>query len=79
VVVVGSVSAAQVAYWQLPPRPAGEGAWRERNRGFGAITNGVLGRLDPTQLPYDLYELPVRAVDINGRNPTSLLFGHSVC
>jgi hypothetical protein len=69
--VVGSASAAQLAYWQLLYRAAGEGGWSELNRGFSAVANGVLARFDPTQLANDLYDLQLRVVDINGREAAS--------
>jgi hypothetical protein len=69
--VIGTAAAPQLTYWQLLLRPAGEGAWREVRRGFGAVTNGVLGRLDPTRLPNDIHELSLRVLDVNGREAAS--------
>ena len=41
--VIGTASAASMAYYQLLLRPAGQGEWKEIARSTTAVANGVLG------------------------------------
>ncbi len=71
--ISGTASAASLAYYQLLLRPAGAGSWTEIGRGTSAVANGVLGKLDPTQLANGIYELVLNVVDANGRQQTQMI------
>lgn len=71
--VTGTATATNLAYYQLLLRPAGGSAWSEIARGTTAVTNGVLGKLDPTQLANGIYELVLNVVDANGRQQTQVI------
>ncbi|WP_057245511.1 RHS repeat-associated core domain-containing protein [Duganella sp. Root198D2] len=71
--VTGTATAASLAYYQLLLRPSGGSAWSEIARGTSAVTNGVLGKLDPTQLANGIYELVLSVVDANGRQQTQMI------
>jgi RHS repeat-associated protein len=71
--VTGTATATNLAYYQLLLRPAGGSAWSEIARGTTAVTNGVLGKLDPTQLANGIYELVLNVVDANGRQQMHLI------
>lgn len=74
--IVGTASDANLAYYTLQIRPAGDtdpASWQEIGRGSTSVTNGVLGKLDPTQLQNTIYELLLTAVDINGQQSTALI------
>ena len=70
VAVTGTATDARFAYYQLLLRPAGAGsaAWVEIYRGLTAVSNGVLGTLDPTRFANGVYELGLNVVDVNGRS-----------
>jgi RHS repeat-associated protein len=67
--VSGTASDTRFAYYQLLLRPAGasSSAWVEIYRGLSAVTNGVLGTLDPSRINNGAYELGLNVVDVNGR------------
>jgi hypothetical protein len=71
--ITGTASAASLAYYKLMLRPAGSASWNEIARGTTAVSSGVLGRLDPTQLANGIYELVLSVVDANGRQTTQLI------
>ena len=71
--VVGTASDANLAYYQLLLRPAGTNAWQEIARGYSAVINGALGKLDPTQLANGIYELALNVVDANGQQTSQLV------
>jgi RHS repeat-associated protein len=71
--VTGTATATNLAYYQLLLRPAGGSAWSEIARGTTAVANGVLGKLDPTQLANGIYELVLNVVDANGRQQTRMI------
>ncbi len=71
--VTGTAMATNLAYYQLLLRPAGGSAWSEIARGTSAVTNGVLGKLDPTQLANGIYEIVLNVVDANGRQQTQMI------
>lgn len=73
ITVTGTASDANMAYYQLLLRPAGSGNWQEIARGSGAVTDGTLGKLDPTQLLNGIYELALNVVDINGQQNSDLI------
>ncbi len=67
--VTGTATDAHFAYYQLLLRPAGSSssAWVEIYRGLSAVSNGVLGTLDPSRVSNGVYELGLNVVDVNGR------------
>lgn len=67
--VTGTASDARLAYYQLLIRPAGapDSAWVEIWRGLTSVTNGVLGRLDPSRYNNGVWDLGLNVVDVNGR------------
>ena len=69
--VVGTASATNMAYYQLLLRLAGNTAWNEIARGTTAVSNGVLGKLDPTQLANGIYEMVLVVTDANGNKQSS--------
>ena len=71
--VTGTASDANLAYYQLLLRPSGDGTWREIARGTSSVTNGVLGKLDPTQLQNGIYELWLNVVDVNGQQASQVV------
>ncbi len=71
--VTGTATATNLAYYQLLLRPAGGNAWSEIARGTSAVANGVLGKLDPTQLSNGIYEMVLNVVDANGRQQTQMV------
>ncbi|MES3025049.1 MAG: transglutaminase domain-containing protein, partial [Pseudomonadota bacterium] len=71
--IVGTAFDANLAYYQLLLRPAGDEAWQEIGRGTASVTAGVLGKLDPTQLHNGIYELALNVVDANGAKTSSLV------
>ncbi|MFZ6736088.1 hypothetical protein ACO0LG_29505, partial [Undibacterium sp. Ji42W] len=64
--ITGTASAQNLAYYQLLMRAAGTDKWQELARGYQNISNGTLGKFDPTQLQNGIYELSVIAVNTNG-------------
>jgi RHS repeat-associated protein len=71
--VKGTASAVNFAYYQLLLRPAGNTAWNEIARSTAAVNDGVLGKLDPTQLANGIYELVLVVTDANGNKQSSLI------
>lgn len=71
--VVGSATDANFAYYKLLLRPAGDTQWREIKHGTSPVTNGVLGKLDPTQLNNGIYELVLVVADANGQQNSQLI------
>jgi RHS repeat-associated protein len=69
--VIGTASATSLAYYQLLLRPAGDTAWTEIARGTSSVSNGVLGKLDPTQLANGIYEMVLMVADANGNKQSS--------
>jgi RHS repeat-associated protein len=71
--VTGTASATNMAYYQLLLRLSGNTAWTEIARGTSAVNNGVLGKLDPTQLANGIYELVLMVTDANGNKQSSFI------
>jgi RHS repeat-associated protein len=71
--VTGTASATNMAYYQLLLRLSGNTAWNEIARGTSAVSNGVLGKLDPTQLANGIYELVLVVTDANGNKQNSFI------
>lgn len=67
--VVGTVSSNLLEEWTLAYRPKGEtGAFTTFATGNTPVTNGVLGKFDPTLLLNGLYEIELKATDFQGQS-----------
>jgi RHS repeat-associated protein len=64
--VVGTASDANLFNYKLEVRPVSGGAFTEIARGTNSVNNGVLGKLDPSTLANDSYELLLTATDTGG-------------
>ncbi|WP_236822544.1 RHS repeat-associated core domain-containing protein [Andreprevotia sp. IGB-42] len=75
VVITGSVSDSALAYYKVMVKPADsdDNAWREIGKGYAAVSNGQLGRFDPTGLPNGWYKLAVFAYDVNGQQGAAVV------
>lgn len=73
--VVGSVSggAWRLEYAYVEDETAPAQGWRTFAAGSGAVTNGVLGRLDPTLLLNGTYSIRLSATDTAGRTSSDSL------
>ncbi len=71
--VVGTATAGDFDHFVLEIGPAGETAFTEIARGTDPVAGGVLGTLDPTVLPNDLYTLRLTVFDTAGQMATSLV------
>jgi RHS repeat-associated protein len=65
--VIGSVASPALASWTLEFRMQAESTFRPLATGTTAVTNGVLGTLDPTLLLNGIGLIQVRATDIGGQ------------
>lgn len=69
ITVSGSVSDNTIlAYYELKIRPTGSGTadWVTVGRGESAVSNGLLGKLDPTTYANGIYDLGLFGTDANG-------------
>jgi hypothetical protein len=64
--IVGSVNDPNLSYYVLEVAPVGTEDYKEVFRGTHAVTNGVLGKFDPTNLVNDTYTLRLSAFDTTG-------------
>ncbi len=64
--IIGTATAQNLAYYQLLMRAAGTDKWQELARGYQNVSNGTLGKFDPTQLQNGIYELSLITVNTNG-------------
>ncbi|MDX2218805.1 MAG: transglutaminase domain-containing protein [Burkholderiales bacterium] len=71
--IIGTASDAALAEYQLLIAPAGSGRYSVFARGYTSVTNGVLGKLDPSVLANGLWDLLLNVVDVNGQVTTSKL------
>ncbi len=73
VTVTGTASDAHLGYWQLLLRPAGasDSSWQEVARGLSAVTNAPLAQVDTSRHANGVYQLLLRAVDVNGAETTA--------
>src|SRR6266545_8988 len=73
--VAGTATDANFAYYLLLLRPSGAGdsAWQEIGRGYQQVTNGVLGRLDPTKIANGIYDFALQVVDVNNQSASRLI------
>jgi YD repeat-containing protein len=65
--IIGSINDPNLDYYVLEVAPAGTEDYKEVFRGTSAVTNGVLGKFDPTNLVNDNYTLRLTAFDTTGR------------
>ena len=65
--VIGSVASPTLASWTLEFRMKTESTFRPLATGTTAVTNGVLGSLDPTLLLNGIALIQLRATDIGGQ------------
>lgn len=65
--IIGTASSSTLADWTLAVRFAGEPAFTVLASATTSVTDGVLGRFDPTLLLNGIYELRLTAVDVSGR------------
>jgi YD repeat-containing protein len=68
--IVGTVTDTNLDYYVLQVAPVGTSKFTEVFRGTANVTNGVLGKFDPTNLQNDIYTLRLVAVDVNGKSST---------
>ncbi len=61
--VIGTASDASFLKYELSYAPAGETTFTKIGGGASPVTNGVLGKLDPTLLLNDLYDLKLTVYD----------------
>lgn len=67
--IVGSINSADgVSSWSVHIAPYGSSSFREIASGTGAVSNGILGTLDPTLLGNDQYIVRVIARDSLNRS-----------
>jgi large repetitive protein len=65
--IVGSINDPNLDYYVLEVALVGTEDYKEVFRGTNAVTNGVLGKFDPTSLVNDTYTLRLTAFDTTGR------------
>lgn len=71
--ITGTASAKSLAYYQLLLRATDSNDWQEIGRGYQSVTNGNLGKLDPTQLQNGIYDLNLIVVNTNGVQANHLI------
>jgi Putative Ig domain len=64
--IVGSINDPNLSYYVLEVAPVGTEDYKEVFRGTNVVTNGVLGKFDPTNLVNDTYTLRLSAFDTTG-------------
>jgi RHS repeat-associated protein len=64
--IIGSINDPNLDYYVLEVAPVGTEDYKEVFRGTSAVTNGVLGKFDPTNLVNDTYTLRLSAFDTTG-------------
>jgi hypothetical protein len=65
--IVGSVTDTNLDYYVLEVALAGTDNFKEVFRGNSNVTNGLLGKFDPSGLANDTYTLRLTAFDVNGK------------
>ncbi|GHU23659.1 hypothetical protein FACS189497_09610 [Betaproteobacteria bacterium] len=77
--ILGTVSDANLASYELLLSPVGENTWSVIGRGTQSVINGKLGSLNPRTLANGQYELGLIAVDTSGNQSSAkigiLIFG----
>jgi Domain of unknown function (DUF6531)/Putative Ig domain len=64
--IIGSINDSNLDYYVLEVAPVGTEDYKEVFRGTSAVTNGILGKFDPTNLVNDTYTLRLTAFDTGG-------------
>ena len=64
--VIGTATDANLFNYKLEVRPQSGGSFTEIARGTNSVSNGVLGKLDPSTLANDSYVLRLTATDTGG-------------
>jgi YD repeat-containing protein len=64
--IVGSINDPNLDYYVLEVAPLGTEDYKEVFRGTSPVTNGLLGKFDPTNLVNDTYTLRLSAFDTTG-------------
>ncbi|MFZ5697810.1 MAG: putative Ig domain-containing protein, partial [Pseudomonadota bacterium] len=64
--IVGTVTDGFLASYEVAMRRGGDSTWQTVASDTQAVQDGVLGRIDPTQLMNGQYAVRVRAFDLNG-------------
>lgn len=67
---VGTVTDNNLVEYTLAYAPAGKSPYTVFAKGSNPVANGVLGRLDPTQMKNGLYDVVLTAWDANGNTST---------
>src|SRR4029079_12254216 len=70
--VSGTVSDANLLYWQLLLSPSGLAQWKELARGTSNVS-GALAMFDPTQIANGQYDLNLIAYDANGLSKSATI------
>jgi RHS repeat-associated protein len=65
--IIGSVTDTNLDYYVLEVALAGTDNYKEVFRGTNNVTNGLLGKFDPSGLANDTYTLRLIAFDVNGK------------
>lgn len=65
--IVGSITSKILDGWSLRYRRVGDGGWTEFASGVAPVQDQVLGTFDPTTLLNGLYEVELRATDVDHR------------
>jgi RHS repeat-associated protein len=65
--IIGSVTDTNLDYYVLEVALAGTENYKEVFRGTSNVTNGLLGKFDPSGLSNDTYTLRLTAFDVNGK------------
>jgi RHS repeat-associated protein len=65
--IKGTVTDTNLDYYTLEVARLGTNNWQEVFRGQTSVTNGILGKFDPSQLENDTYRVRLSAFDTNGR------------
>ncbi|MBJ6751481.1 RHS repeat-associated core domain-containing protein [Geomonas anaerohicana] len=68
--IVGTVTDNNLVEYTLAYAPAGKSPYTVFAKGSRPVVNGVLGRLDPTQMKNGLYDVVLTAWDANGNTST---------
>jgi hypothetical protein len=64
--IQGTVTDTNLDYYVLEVARLGTNDWQEVFRGTTAVTDGTLGKFDPSLLENDTYQVRLTAVDTNG-------------
>ena len=71
--VIGTATDANFFRYELSYALAGETDFTQLASGSSPVTNGVLGRFDPTMLINDLYDIKLTVFDLGGNESSSIV------